>query len=132
VKKFQNAAREQERPYGKAHARAHPAAGCSRAGNAARWPFLLSPTGLRVFLDWPALLGRDKTAARIAAALTPWPTKNPAATRHFVIFSHVLSASIARKSSPERVGLDVEADLQVSHVDSAESEVCCVIGLAAG
>jgi len=68
-----------------------PAAGCNRAGNAARRPFLLSAPGLRVFLAWPALLGRDSrakgdslpkaargamqsignTAAGIAAALTP-------------------------------------------------------------
>src|SRR6478672_13666344 len=90
-----------------------PAAGCNRAGNAARRPFLLSPIGLRVFLAWPALLGRDSrakgdslpkaarramqsignTAAGIAAALTPWPAENPAATRHFVIFSQVLRQS---------------------------------------
>src|SRR4029077_10794530 len=73
---------------------ASPPADFNRAGNAARWPFLLSPIGLRVFLAWPALLGRDSrakgdslpkarramqsignTAAGIAAALTPWPSQ---------------------------------------------------------
>src|SRR6476620_12368091 len=72
-----------------------PAAGCNRAGNAARRRFLLLPIGLRVFLARPALLGRDSrakgdslpkaarramqsidnTAAGIAAALTPWPSQ---------------------------------------------------------
>ena len=41
---------------------ASPAAGCNRADNAARRPFLLSAPGLRVFLAWPALLGRDSRA----------------------------------------------------------------------
>src|SRR6476660_10384850 len=86
-----------------------PAAGCKRAGNAARRPFLLSPIGLRVFLAWPALLGRAsrekkpacrrQPAGRCEASATPLrvlpppsrlgQAKNPAATRHFVIFSQV-------------------------------------------
>src|SRR6476620_7084506 len=88
-----------------------PTAGCNQAGNATRLPFLLSPRGLRVFLAWPALLGRDSrpkgdslpkvvrramqgirnTAAGIAAALTPWPSQKSAATLRFVILSQVLS-----------------------------------------
>src|SRR6476660_2826318 len=87
-----------------------PAADCNRVGNAATRPFLLSPTGLRVSLAWPALLGRDsrpkgdslpKAARRAMQSIgntqqvLPPPSrlgqaKNPAATRHFVIFSQVL------------------------------------------
>src|SRR6476659_813473 len=89
-----------------------PAAGCNRAGNAARRPVLLTPTGLRVFLAWHALLGSEsrtkgdslpKAARRAMQSIgntlrvLPPPSrlgqaKNPAATRRLVIFSQVLSA----------------------------------------
>ena len=99
-----------------------PSAGFDRAGNAARRPFLLPPTGLRVFSAWPALVGRDKPstggrglecqqaapsgasgvgapefkpAAGIAAALPPWPGEKSPATRHFLIFRQALTLKAA-------------------------------------
>src|SRR6476620_11340883 len=88
-----------------------PAAGCNRAGNAARRPFLLSPIGLRVFLDLACVSRAGQPSeARQPAESSPQgdakhrqhrcgycqlpsrlgQAKNPAATRHFVIV-HMLT-----------------------------------------
>jgi len=48
---------------------------------------------LRVFLAWPALLGRTKTAAGIAAALTPWPSQKSTSNAALCNFFQVLTYS---------------------------------------
>ena len=111
VKKLESAAREQERPYGKAHARAHPrqravterttrpdGVSSSRPqGCVSFWLDLRCSGGTAERRETacrrqPA--GRCKASAtplRVLPPLSrPGQAKNPAATRHFVIFSQVL------------------------------------------
>ena len=91
MKKLESAAREQEWPYGKAHAGASPQQAVTERATRPDGLSCSGPQGCVSFLDWPALLARDNrakgdslpkagrramqsignTAAGIAAALTP-------------------------------------------------------------